>query len=645
MAYHGFVPRARTYGSIPDHDTVTLIDHGEESLATSHKEESSKPTKIPILILGCCLLVAGLALVAMTANRTDAEKQEEDELVPPLSLEASLDQWDQFKSKLGDWLTSREQDAQTLGSLLHEDTDELWNATSHQLTETWEATSDSREGLWNATANGAKHGWAATGARTAAIWNATRDGAKHAGGATEKTAENIWNKTAAFSGHAESETSEKTAELWNMTASATGHASKATVDEAEELWNSTSSFSGHAESEAAEEASELWNSTVFASMHAEKATMNEAKVIWNKTVHFSEHAEGATVAEADKIWNKTVHGVEHTGVTAEDWLVHETDEAKVLWNETALVTGDWIHTEDQAIKAWWNQTDYSAKSWWQDRLDWWKNMTTHTTPTPPLQYLNSTYAYSLLTNGVGKWFDYSQDYFRYQQGWDTQINQAYCAVATSVALLNSLREEEGISLPQDPTYDPHPFATQASVFNGCTEKNVIVNNGTYNGIVQSPGGLSMSQTTALLECWLPGTWTVTAHHVDPLTFSIDDVRADLQQALKNPDARVVINYDRSSVNQLGGGHWSPLGSYSSDLDAFLVMDVAKYKYPAVWIPLATLYKSISTYDTCGDWNFPSAQLNLRMKYRHPTTELDYTTSMKHLGCTATRRGYIIVEKK
>ena len=623
MAYHGFVPRARTYGSISDHERVTLIDHSEGSLATNHKEESSKPTKIPIRILGCCLLLAGLVPLAMTANRTNAEKQEEDELVPALSLESSLDQWDQFKSKLGDWLTSREQDAQTLGSLLHEDTDELWNATSHQLTETWEATSDSREGLWNATANGAKHGWAATGARTTAIWNATRDGAKHAGGATEKTAKNIWNKTAAFSGHAESETSEKTAELWNMTASATGHASKATVNEAEELWNSTSSFSEHAESEAAEEASELWNLTVLASMHAEKATINEAKVLWNKTVH----------------------GVEHTGVTAKDWLVHEKDEAKVLWNETALVTGDWIHTEDQAIEAWWNQTEYSAKSWWQDRLDWWKNMTTHTTPTPPLQYLNSTYAYSLLTNGVGKWFDYSQDYFRYQQGWDTQINQAYCAVATSVALLNSLREEEGISLPQDPTYDPHPFATQASVFNGCTEKNVIVNNGTYDGIVQSPGGLSMSQTTALLECWLPGTWTVTAHHVDPLTFSIDDVRADLQQALKNPDARVVINYDRSSVNQLGGGHWSPLGSYSSDLDAFLVMDVAKYKYPAVWIPLTTLYNSISTYDTCGDWNFPSAQLNLRMRYRYPTTELDFTTSMKHLGCTATRRGYIIVEKK
>lgn len=623
-----------------------------------------------MVIFGCWLLVAGLVPVAMTANRTNAENQEDD-LVAILSMEASLDQWDQFKSKLGDWLTSREHDAQTLGSNLHKDADELWNASSHQFKENWETTLESREGMWNATVNVAKHGLSASEATTTAIWNATIDGAKNAGGATEKTANHVWNKTAALPGQVESEITEKAADFWNTTASAAGQAGTAIVNEAEDLWNSTSSFSGHAESQAAKEVSEMWNSTVLASAHAEEATVNEAKAlwnetihvsqhadraavaeaekIWNKTVHFSEHAEGATVTGTEKIWNKTVHGVEQSGVSAEDWLVHEKDKAKdkakELWNETTLVTGDWIQTEDQAIQDWWNKTEYSAESWWQDRLDWWTNMTTHSTPTPPFVYLNSTYSYSLLTNGVRKWFDYSQDYFRYQEGWDTQINQGYCAVATSVALLNSLREEEGISLPQDPIYDPHPFATQASMFNGCTKENVIVNNDTYNGILQFPGGLSMSQTTALLECWLPGTWIVTNHHVDPLTLSIDDVRADLQQALKNPDARVVINYDRSSVNQLGGGHWSPLGSYSPDLDAFLVMDVAKYKYPAVWISLATLYKSMATYDICGDWNFPSAQLDLRMKYRHPTTELDYQTSMKHLGCTATRRGYIIVKKK
>ncbi|KAK1747530.1 hypothetical protein QTG54_001493 [Skeletonema marinoi] len=59
----------------------------------------------------------------------------------------------------------------------------------------------------------------------------------------------------------------------------------------------------------------------------------------------------------------------------------------------------------------------------------------------------------------------------------------------------------------------------------------------------------------------------------------------------------MINYHRQGLGQVGGGHFSPLGSYHPPTDSFLIMDVAKYKYPPVWVGAATLFSSLSTLRT------------------------------------------------
>ena len=43
---------------------------------------------------------------------------------------------------------------------------------------------------------------------------------------------------------------------------------------------------------------------------------------------------------------------------------------------------------------------------------------------------------------------------------------------------------------------------------------------------------------------------------------------------------------------MGEGHFSPLGAYDSKTDSFLLMDVARYKYPPVWVKTSQLYNSI-----------------------------------------------------
>jgi hypothetical protein len=65
-----------------------------------------------------------------------------------------------------------------------------------------------------------------------------------------------------------------------------------------------------------------------------------------------------------------------------------------------------------------------------------------------LLYFNGTSAYEdLVTDKESS----ALDFFNYVQGgWEAQINQGYCPIAASAAILNSLRDR--IELPQDPTY-------------------------------------------------------------------------------------------------------------------------------------------------------------------------------------------------
>lgn len=65
-----------------------------------------------------------------------------------------------------------------------------------------------------------------------------------------------------------------------------------------------------------------------------------------------------------------------------------------------------------------------------------------------LLYFNRTSAYEdLVTDKESS----SIDFFNYVQGgWDAQINQGYCPIASSAAIINSLRNI--ITPPQDPMY-------------------------------------------------------------------------------------------------------------------------------------------------------------------------------------------------
>ena len=59
---------------------------------------------------------------------------------------------------------------------------------------------------------------------------------------------------------------------------------------------------------------------------------------------------------------------------------------------------------------------------------------------------------------------------------------------------------------------------------------------------------------------------------------------------------VIVNYYRKALGQEWGGHISPLAAYDEKQDKFLILDVARYKYPPVWVSSADLYAAMNTPD-------------------------------------------------
>jgi hypothetical protein len=81
------------------------------------------------------------------------------------------------------------------------------------------------------------------------------------------------------------------------------------------------------------------------------------------------------------------------------------------------------------------------------------------------------------------------------------------------------------------------------------------------------------------------------------TLSLEQLRWLLRRGLADGTDRLLANYDRRALGQSGGGHISPLAAYDPDHDRVLVLDVARYRYPAVWVATPDLWRAIRSVDS------------------------------------------------
>jgi hypothetical protein len=171
-------------------------------------------------------------------------------------------------------------------------------------------------------------------------------------------------------------------------------------------------------------------------------------------------------------------------------------------------------------------------------------------------------------------------YFSLASAFVTQKTQAYCGVASMVMVLNASQ----VPAPTTPEYAPYHTFTQDNFLDERTD--AILPRATL-----ARQGMTMEQFAAILALQ---PLAVDLHHA--ADGGLDAFRAAAIDYLGRKDHFVVIDFLRTALGQISGGHWSPLGAYDAKADRFLLLDVARYKYPPVWVKAADLFAAMNTRD-------------------------------------------------
>jgi Phytochelatin synthase len=177
--------------------------------------------------------------------------------------------------------------------------------------------------------------------------------------------------------------------------------------------------------------------------------------------------------------------------------------------------------------------------------------------------------------------DAREAYFPLASNFLTQKTQAYCGVASIVMVLNAL----SIPAPPVPEYEPYRTFTQDNVLTPQTDavlpREVLARQGMT---LDQIGGILLTQPVK-----------VEIHHA--AESSVDEFRKVARSYLGEPGHFVLINYLRRAIGQEDGGHISPLGAYDGKTDRFLILDVARYRYPPVWVTTTDIFDAMNTRDS------------------------------------------------
>lgn len=177
--------------------------------------------------------------------------------------------------------------------------------------------------------------------------------------------------------------------------------------------------------------------------------------------------------------------------------------------------------------------------------------------------------------------DLNRPYFMLAPYVDVQENMGFCGPASMAAVLNSF---PGLPHPISSTYSPYRYFTQSGLFNAETSQVK-----TYAQVSQS--GLTLAEASSFLQ-----KLNVQTQLFYGANLSAGSLRVLIKDSLADPHARIIVDFSRRTLGQIGDGHYSPLVAYDSASDSVLIVDVAKFKYPPFWITLEDLLRSIQTID-------------------------------------------------
>lgn len=163
---------------------------------------------------------------------------------------------------------------------------------------------------------------------------------------------------------------------------------------------------------------------------------------------------------------------------------------------------------------------------------------------------------------------------------ETERRQTFCGPTALAIAMNSL----GINDPTPPRYFPYHLATQEAVFTPANEAIKSFAQAEKSGVTLD----ELGKFAANLK--------LSASVIHASDLSAADMRDRLVAAIGRSDSRVIVNFFRGTLGQVGEGHFSPLVAYDLASDSFLILDVARYKYPPGWVSFKDLNTSMRTVD-------------------------------------------------
>ncbi|KAG1678305.1 hypothetical protein FOA52_013926 [Chlamydomonas sp. UWO 241] len=170
-------------------------------------------------------------------------------------------------------------------------------------------------------------------------------------------------------------------------------------------------------------------------------------------------------------------------------------------------------------------------------------------------------------------------FFNLVEQFNTQAEPAFCGLASLTMVLNAL------SIDPQRTWKGAWRWFDERMLDCCVPLDEVERD-----------GISLEQAACLGRCNGARVNTRPAG-----SFTLEEFRAEVVACCSSdpskqtpPDRHVIVNYSRRSFKQTGDGHFSPIGAYHPGRDLILILDTARFKYPPHWVPLATMFTSMST---------------------------------------------------
>lgn len=174
--------------------------------------------------------------------------------------------------------------------------------------------------------------------------------------------------------------------------------------------------------------------------------------------------------------------------------------------------------------------------------------------------------------------NYMNCYFSIADQYSTQQEPAFCGLTSLIMCLNAL----GID-PKRIWKGPWRYFTE-ELLDCCVPISVV-----------QQRGISFNNFECLAKC--NGAY-VESYMASKS--SEEEFRSKILQATQlDNEEHIVVSYSRSALGQTGSGHFSPIGGYHAEKDLVLVLDTARFKYNAHWVPVPLLFSAMSELNSDG----------------------------------------------